>query len=138
MAGFLTANMVIGTSSSAPLAGGGTLTAAQYVRLLQLAALAGTGTLDVIARAQYGQLAALAGSGALSSVMNQIYPNLTAALAGSGTLSATAVRGFNPINEENTSRTNQAIPVGTTGCWVTLIGGGGAGGQGYSGNTNGS
>ena len=32
--------------------------------------------------------------------------------------------------EENTNRTNQAIPAGALGCWVTLIGGGGAGGSG--------
>ena len=32
--------------------------------------------------------------------------------------------------EENTNRTNQAVPEGALGCWVTLIGGGGAGGSG--------
>lgn len=41
---------------------------------------------------------------------------------------------FVTFNEQNTARTNQAIPVGTSGCWVTLIGGGGGGG-GAGGNS---
>ena len=33
------------------------------------------------------------------------------------------VRSFAPFNEENVNRTNQAVPAGAFGCWVTLIGG---------------
>lgn len=38
--------------------------------------------------------------------------------------------GFSPFNEQNINRTNQARPAGTTGCWVTAIGGGAGGGAG--------
>ncbi|MCP3811689.1 hypothetical protein NLX62_05015, partial [Mycobacteriaceae bacterium Msp059] len=37
---------------------------------------------------------------------------------------------WTPFNEENINRTNQPVPVGASGCWVTLVGGGNGG---YSG-----
>ena len=42
---------------------------------------------------------------------------------------------FTAFNEENIARTNQPVPQGTDGCWVTLIGGGGTGGPGGGLNT---
>lgn len=34
---------------------------------------------------------------------------------------------FTPYSEENTNRTNQPVPAGASGCWVTLTGGGASG-----------
>lgn len=65
------------------------------------------------------------GSGALSATTITSTP---VGLSGAGTLSATAVRNFTPITDTNINKSNVAVPAGTFGCWVTLIGGGGAGG----------
>lgn len=51
------------------------------------------------------------------------------ALSGGGSLTATATRNWSDITEENTNRTNQAVPAGTFGCYITLIGNGGGGGS---------
>lgn|GEM_PF-6582042 len=45
-------------------------------------------------------------------------------------LGSTKIWPFTPFTETNTSRSNQPVPANATGCYVTLIGGGGAGGRG--------
>ena len=79
----------------------------------------------------------LSGNGTLTaSVEGRIPVPRSAALSGDGTLSATMARYFpsGPFNETNTARTNQAVPAGTFGAWVTLAAGGGGGGSGSGGS----
>lgn len=45
---------------------------------------------------------------------------------------------FVAFNEENVNRSSIALPDGTQGCWVTLIGAGGGGTQGGAGGTGGA
>ncbi|WP_161552073.1 glycine-rich domain-containing protein [Mycobacterium xenopi] len=45
------------------------------------------------------------------------------------TLAGNVVVAFTPFAEENINRTNQPVPFGCSGCWVTLIGGGASGNQ---------
>ena len=77
------------------------------------------------------------GEGTLSA---GFYPLLSSApaLSGGGTLSATRTfsLNFTPYDDLNVSRTNIAVEPGCSGCYVTLIGGGGAGGNGCSGSTS--
>lgn len=54
----------------------------------------------------------------------------------------TAEGGYRPFTVENTNKAAEPVPVGTKGCWVTLIGGGAAGsnttdGGGWAGVTRG-
>lgn len=54
----------------------------------------------------------------------------------------TAEGGYRPFTVENTNKTAEPVPVGTNGCWVTLIGAGAAGsnttdGGGWAGATRG-
>lgn len=74
----------------------------------------------------------------------QVYQNSGAALnAVSGYPDGTYVlatylgeREFEPFSEENVNRTNQPVPSGVAGCWVTLGGGGGGGGGGQKNTPN--
>ena len=42
----------------------------------------------------------------------------------------TAENAFTPITYDNIAKTNESVPEGTSGCYVTLIGAGGGGGGG--------
>jgi hypothetical protein len=81
-------------------------------------------------------LTGLQGGGTLSAITQGERYLFPAALSGVGTLSATAT-AFVPFNETNTARTNQPIPLGTRGCYVTLIGAGGTGSGGGGGGGGG-
>lgn len=117
--------------------GVGTMAAAAFERYVTVAATVADGTLSAAAFARFASAAGLSGGGALAGAGFARYGR-DSALGGGGTIAATAeaVPSFTPFNEENVTRTNEPIPVGCAGVWVTATGGGGGGGGGDRASTN--
>lgn len=142
------AGMVVLGDRECPAPGRGTLTFTIMARPTSWPAVTGNGTLSAYAVSGAGKAVNLSGQGRFAATFRigtPAYPNgtgvlaaaarmyqirRTAALAGHGGLAA-SWSVFTAFNEENTARTNQAVPAFTAGVYVTLIGGGGGGAKGY-------
>jgi len=115
------------------LGGRGTLSASLRLN----GATLGTGTLSATAVANKFVLTApLSGRCVVRGPFYLLAFMFGARLGGQGILSATATKvTFAPFNEENLNRTNQPVPQGASGVWVTLLGAGASGGNGAAGNS---
>jgi len=105
MAGFLTANFTIGTTSTAPFLSTGQLSAEGFVRVSRLLLPAGDGVFDPLAVASYLRAAGLTAPGILSALTAQKYTSAPP-FAGGGALSAVFYGKVNLSDDFNRADSN--------------------------------
>lgn len=129
-AGALSATLTPQISTAPSLAGAGALSLALHQNYIVNGNSTGDGALSATILAKIPLAPNLAGTGALTASTSQIQ-SVAPAFGSEGSLTATAVSAFTPFDvTPNTDIAGDLVPVGCNGCYLTMIGAGGAGATG--------